>query len=253
MRTFPLSPLTVVFGERIGIAESAQYFEAEGADAPLWQIIWSDVASSGYVVEEPLTDTPQEVQFKTPAGTTVTLRHVVESDAEAAGNHPFFPNYPLPVDVIGAIMQGNQGPTDLYAVVDGNGSVNTLALVTNTGMYLRYGRAWQEANSRAVMGRSLVPIDDLEVEAYDQADEAGQQLTRDMVSVSPRSAPVVRDMSPMTNPVTASAPIVAPIVSSLEDAETAIPFAQENPSARWYITKRLRALGYTDSFPWEGE
>ena len=250
MNHFPLSPFTVVNGDEVRVAIEAKRSEF---DPNIWHVSFSDEESTGFIVGQMLTETPAEIRFTDVNGIPVTFRHVVQSDAEAAGNHPFFPNYPLPVETIGAIMAGTQGPPDLYAVVDGEGGVNTLALVTNTGLFLRYGRTWHDASSNVLLGRRLVKISDLDVEAYDQADETGSQLNEGMIAAVPQAAPPVIETDTMTEPViTASSPIVAPVISSADDLPTAIEFASDDGSrrsdagtwrsgpGRWATTTRCR-------------
>lgn len=42
---------------------------------------------------------------------------------------------------------------------------------------------------------------------------------------------------------------VIPLVASVADLSTSIPFAIENPCARWYVTKRAVALGVPERVP----
>ena len=109
----------MVRGDQVLVAERAEYIDT--VTPPLWNVEFSDYEVRGYIVAESLADGPDEVRFLDSDDIPVTIRHVVESDSEEGGNHPFFPNHPLPVEVIGAIMAGTQGPTELYAVVDANG------------------------------------------------------------------------------------------------------------------------------------
>jgi hypothetical protein len=42
---------------------------------------------------------------------------------------------------------------------------------------------------------------------------------------------------------------VIPLVASIADLSTSIPFADENPCARWYVAKRAVALGAPERVP----
>ena len=215
----------------------------------------SDQDGYTHQVETEMTADANQWRWRDDRNREITIRPTRESDSETARNHPFFPPHPLPVPVIGGIMAGTLGDTILYAATDSDGDVHTLILETGLGLYARYARTWQKVgDASAISHLNMIRVAETDVEVYDQADENQRQLP--LAAFTPQTqvggnsaGTIITEPAPET--VTASAPIVAPIIASLDDADTAIQFAAENPSARWYVAKRLRALDYADPFPWE--
>lgn len=251
MKNFPHSPIAVVQPDlgRVRIAKSAWFDDGE------WYVAFNEQDAPSWTVTETLLDAPDEVRFVDGAGLITVIRPARESDAEIARNHPFFPGFPLPVPVIGAIMNNLSGPVSLYAAVDPDGDVATMVLFTDVGVFARYSRAWQRVRDTGVLGDMvLVEVGDNDLDMYDQADEYGRVLTRGaLTEVEPGavSAPPIIAVGERTSTLTASAPVVAPIISSAEDLVAAIDFANDHPDARWYVQRRARALGHTDPLPWE--
>ena len=113
-------------------------------------------------------------------------------------------------------------------------------------------------------GYAVLDVADEAVDVFDAADLAGQQ-------VSVLSLPAVDDQEldpfrasqpddsvevgeplPPPETVTASAVSIVPILSR-DDVPRAITAAVKDPSARWYVERRLKALKLSDEFdlPWK--
>ena len=222
-----------------------------------WVVDYSAMDAVGYRIVAEISEYSNEVRFVGDDNLKYVIREVRPSDSQIAQNHPYFGTLPLPVEIIGAIMNNTIGPVSLYAAVDGDGDVHTMILWTDNGLYARYARAWVRiADASSVASLTLLEVDEVNLDAYDAADETGRVLTRGAL-VEPESAPVGTSAPPIIETagttMLASAPIVAPIIASLEDLPTAIEYATDNEGARWYTSKRAKALGHTEALPWEND
>lgn len=192
-----------------------------------------------------------------PSGLSVTVRATIEDDAVAVEG---LPGYPLPVRVITASISGENMDTHIEALVEDDGYVSTILLVTDVGLFTRYARTWIALRDvNLIDGLNSVEVEDGAVDVYDAADDLGQQVSIDGLPSEDRdrvgagqlfvAASAPRTFATATEPVTASAEL--PIVDTPEQLTAAIESAVSDPSIRWYIEKRVRALEMEVELPWE--
>lgn len=178
--------------------------------------------------------------------------------------------YPVPVAVINGMLNGDNMPT-LEALVDDEGDVMTLMLSTDQGIYLRFSNSWhyltpgQEPDP--IDGYTVVSVGNNAVDVYDSVDSRGLSSSIVKYPLAEGEAyfgPVRDDDSSVMNAegtvdidtVTSAASIVSrgqsayPVVASLDDIDAAIEEATVDPSIRWYVEKRVRALGSNAEIPW---
>jgi hypothetical protein len=203
-------------------------------------------------------ETPEEFRFETSAGTKVTLRQTVPTDA--AKWDRLSGRIDLPVEIIGAIMTNSTPEPTITAAVDDEGEVHTMVLETSLGLYARYARTWiRMLDISAIEPLEMVdvPSDDLEI--YDQADDAGRSVNVSSLHPIMQGYQTAVDFTAPApvEPVTAGAATFAGtvLISSAADLDDAIAFAATDAGAgsRWYVERRARALGHTDPLPWEAQ
>jgi hypothetical protein len=51
-------------------------------------------------------------------------------------------------------------------------------------------------------------------------------------------------------PVTASGMSILPVIATVADIPSAVLMGESDPSVRWYVEKRARALDSAVKFPW---
>lgn len=109
-----------------------------------------------------------------PLGLQMVVRATMEDDAVAL---PSLPGYPLPVPVIIGSITGENMDTHIEALVEDDGYVSTLLLVTDMGLYTRYSRTWiRLADIDLIDGINSIEVYDGAVDVYDTADDVGQQV-----------------------------------------------------------------------------
>jgi hypothetical protein len=250
VKQLSMSPVTMV-GPHPGQLRIAESVTDDG-DGLSFTVTFGPYAERQYNVTKLLSLQDNHVRFVDDYNGVITLRPVRESDTEQASNHPFFPDHALPVPVIGGIMSGTIGQTRLFAATDLDGDVHTLILESGLGLFARYGRAWTAADATGLANLNVVQVADIDLETYDRNDENGWQTT--LAMLTPDQSPSnVTSIVVEPREIVASAPITAPLIASLDDAQVAIDFAADetNAGSRWFVEKRLRALGHTEPFPWE--
>lgn len=257
-KVFPWFPMTI---ERAGtpvpvsVAYGAQYWDdAEDAGAAGFATVDWEEDYREFDVEEVITNAPQEFRFKTPSGLMVVLRPSIPEDA-ASGQ--FNVSYPLPTEILGAIMtHAIPDNTTLSAAADDDGDVHTMILETGLGLYARYSQTWLRLIDTApIENLNIVDVPGDDLAAYDEADTAGEMLNlTDLHPFEGQEAVEVIQPREEPEPVTSSAgPVNAIIIGSLDDVPRAVAFAATpaGEASRWYVARRARRLGYTTPFPWE--
>lgn len=231
-------------------------YESEGPDGLGAAFAWVDSGDNRqWTVESVEALSANEFRFISAAsGQPVTMRPTVPSDAVTAIN--FHQTYDLPVEIIGAIMASTiPADTAVSAAVDNEGDVHTLILETRLGLYARYSRTWHLlTDTTPIEGLNIVDVQPEDVDAYDEADTAGNMLSVSDLHAGDTSAIEVVPEPEEPEPVTAAAgPTNAVIIASLDDVARAIGFAATpaGESSRWYVARRARALGWPDPMPWE--
>lgn len=204
------------------------------------------------------TDVVGRLEGKTaPNGLSLLARATIEDDAVAV---PGLPAFPLPVSVITATLAGENMDTHVEALVEDDGYVSTLLLVTDVGLFTRYARTWIGLRDvELIDGLDSVPVYDQAVEVYDAADDLGQQVSVDGLPSDTRGAVgtgamFVAASAQMTfqtdTPVVATAMVALPVIDTLEQLTAAVEAAGEDETLRWYVEKRAQALGAEISMPW---
>ena len=105
---------------------------------------------------------------------------------------------------------------------------------------------------------AAVPDRDVEIVLYDleaiPVDESGVESLRTYMAdpsrrwYAERLVPAFHEAG-----LLAAGEYVVPVVNAAADVPAAIEAALANPDYRWYVTKRVRALGLLDPLPWEAE
>lgn len=254
------APATIISGPdsaTILISQSAYLSDEDGMPNTVVYAFGDDELR--YVdVEPPTVFEPGVLEAVTiPNGYPITVRSTVPEDAVGMAG---FPSYPLPVPVIAASLAGENVNTHIEALVEDDGFVSTLLLVTDTGLWVRYSGQWMRLTDvTTIDGLNSVELKDESVDLYDAADLAGRQLpidsfqpTDDTSNVSQLVVAQDVDMS-WTEPVTASGETTATIgtqIHSIRDMPAAVEAAVQDETARWYVERRARALGWEEPFPW---
>lgn len=167
---------------------------------------------------------------------------------------------PIPAIRAEIIRGGGVLATELDAVVAEDNSVVTLMLETGVGTYVRYASDWQllGPDSTSLEDLSLVAVGPGAIDVYDTAENA-----RTTVSVFELPVPSKRDADlsiedpselPVDTenldgePVTAAGALI-PTIASIQDMDMGLRFAAVHPGARWYVSKRAKALGVSERIP----
>lgn len=255
----PWSPVTIeTDGQPPRIRVVARYLPDTQEGGPKGAVLHAgaDASATWSSVAEVVADNSEEFRWRTENGLEFVARATVPADAANGGQFPSLP-IDLPVEVIGAIVNGAIVPSDAYvsAATDADGDVHTMVLVTPLGLYARYSKQWIKLTDVSTISHlNVVDVAPDDVNAYDEADTNGEMVN--ITDLTPVEAAAVEFIEPETTPaapLTASVPTRAVIVASLDDAPAAIAFAQsdEGRGSRWYVGRRLKALGYDKPLPWE--
>ena len=189
----------------------------------------------------------------------VTVRLTQESDAVSAVSMSGGLAIPLPLELLVA-LHSNEGATvpNLYAMSEDDGFVATMMLNSDTGLYVRYSSQWHKITDDDVVdGLNVTEVDGANLEMFDQFDRAGQLVH---VSAMYKDGLPVQtyDIVPEGPLPVGEAPIMAsglatkqvPMLSSADDLPAAIEAANENPDLRWWVERRILALGLESDLPW---
>jgi hypothetical protein len=121
-------------------------------------------------------------------------------------------------------------------------------------MYVRYSGAWHPiVDEDVVDGLNAAETAETSVDMFDQFDRAGQLVH---ITAMPTKDPLgpgvsmIADETPVS--VTAAAPLTleVPDLDTDDDLPGAIQAAVENPDLRWWVERRMKALGLTAELPW---
>lgn len=162
---------------------------------------------------------------------------------------------PQPLQVVqAAVIRGGTLADSLDALVAADNTVATLMLETGMGTFVRYSGDWQllSDDTGALDDLAVVPVAPNAVQVWDAADGAS-------TTVSIFDLPLVGDDGAPINPeeetdIETAAAIAAsgcsiPQISRIEDLDLAVRYANVHPDARWYVTKRARALSASGKLP----
>ena len=141
---------------------------------------------------------------------------------------------------------------EMHALVDVKGNVMTLVMMTDDGVFARYSGLWHRVSDMSSLdGGSMVIVDGPSaVSLYDEADTRGQQIPIvAFPDVDEQEAARAGETSSVP-PVTASGMVTLPIIATASDIPQAVSAGEADPSVRWYVEKRARALDPAVEFPW---
>jgi len=202
-----------------------------------------------------------------PNGRLVRYRETTEWDV--VGAH--ISSYPWPVPVISALVNtdyhgGGVGNVHLEALADDSGNVMTIMQVSDAGLYLRYSGQWVELQDPDVIENwGAVEVADNALTLYDAFDQSGQTVSlftmpvKDVLDLAPYRGEAVAtvemtgvagSIEPEPKPV----PVLPmPVINSRRDVPGAVETALQDSSHRWYVERRIKALGLDYNLPWEAE
>ena len=262
MKRFPWFPVTVERPDTpvpTSVAFEALYWDDadDAGGAGLAVVAWDD-RSREFNVEQVLTLSPQEFRFLTDSGQLVVIRPSRPEDSDTG---QFNARYPLPTEIMGAIMNGaTPDNTSISAAIDSDGDVHTVVLETGLGLYARYSRTWHRLTDLTpIENLNIVTIDDADLNLYDDADSAGNMVN--ITDLHPAEQETIEVIQSREAPqsVTAAAlrqdTVHVIVVASADDIPRAVAYAATDAGAgsRWYVARRARKLGYEAAFPWEEE
>lgn len=245
---FKVSPLTIV---REGIdgreAMLAVTLEFEDDESDRLAIVKFTDWARDMPIAEMLYETRDEVAWVGIAGSVFTARPIRPGDAVLADVY----GYDLPEPVLQMIAMGTMtNQMTLQAVVDQDDNrVLTLLLATDAGLFARYDALWHPvADPEIFSGSYLVEVTEDAIQLYDGVDTIGGQLPASSLPTGPNetdaSIPLPSDIE---TAITASA---IPVIEDEESLLHAITAAAEDPTIRWYVERRAKALGSEVELPW---
>jgi hypothetical protein len=162
---------------------------------------------------------------------------------------------PQPLQVVqAAVIRGGVLADSLDAVVAADNTVATLMLETGMGTFVRYGGDWQllRDDSGALDDMGLVSVAPGALDVWDAADSAGQTISVFDLPQKGNDGEVVNpepSVDVETAAAIAASGISIPQIASEEDLDLGIRYANSHPEARWYVSKRARALAASARIP----
>jgi hypothetical protein len=260
MKTFPYHPATMesYFPDGDVTLELERNFtwkEEDGPDYSYWVERDLGDAVRNLSFSKIITDTAGFLEAETPGGIRVIVRPYDQYDPVRMGVSAI----PWPKSVAQDWMIG-EDQIMLNALVDDNGDVATLLLDSPSTSYVRYTGQWFILSDlEAISDYDFVGVEDTALDLYDPADQAGKSVKITSMPVKPEEDfrvtvrysgdPDADALKPiMSETIVAS--LTIPTIASVRDLPAAIEFAQEYPEFQWYVTRRAKALGIEESFPW---
>lgn len=183
----------------------------------------------------------------------VTVRNTIPDDALTAISMGGCPKIPMPVAVLAYMHLVEFNVPHLYALSEDDGFVATMMLSTDSGIYIRYDSQWHEImDEEAIDGLNVTEVADTALATFDEYDKAGQLVQADAM-MRPDGSPVqVNVTAGAAEAVTAGALLAVPQLLSRDDLDGAITAAVDDPGLQWWVSRRVRALGFADvALPWE--
>jgi len=280
-RTFAAQPVTMELDQPEGVivvvVDSVTLQPQPEEGVPMMVLLTSGTEVRQMPVGEVTLDIAGQFEGTTvPNGYRLVLRQTTDHDAVASDE--VGSTIPLPVAVISAIIHDEaQAMNDsLEALLTDDGQVLTLMLMTDVGAYLRYSGAWVDLlDVGQIDGYNVVPVQESALDIYDAFDQSGQSCNiaqlppvdpYDVVPYAPggnaaAAAGQTGVPGPIgTEPLTATgllsylhpdrtfAPVVT--INSADDVPAAVEHASHDPSMRWYVERRVLALGVDVQLPW---
>lgn len=224
---------------------------AAGVAAGGWSVGWDDEDRINGVILTSVEDQGDWIVGTDADGRTYRFRDLDPYDAvtmSAAG-------VPQPLPVVQAhVLRGGVLADSLDAVVAPDNTVATLMLETGMGTFVRYSGDWQllRDDSGSLDDMNLVSVSPGALGVWDAADSAGQTISVfDLPLKGDDGEPInpEPDVDIETAAAIAASGVSIPQISSIEDLDLGIRFANAHPDARWYVTKRARALTASARIP----
>ncbi|HEX8321630.1 hypothetical protein [Longimicrobium sp.] len=162
---------------------------------------------------------------------------------------------PQPLSVVQAeVIRGGVLASQLDAVVAPDNTVATLMLETGLGTYVRYAGDWQllSSDTGALEDMSLVAVGAAALDVWDAADAASHTISVFDLPVPSADGPDIdptTDVDVETTAAIAASGVQIPQIVRTEDLDLGIRYANTHPAARWYVTKRARALSASARIP----
>ena len=198
------------------------------------------------------------------SGFNFVVRPTMEYDV--VGSMSVQSRIPLPLEVIAMLVSedGANEPVDLQALANDDGFVSTLLLNSSAGVFLRYSKTWVTLkNPDLIEDLDIYDVEEEAVDLYDQYDQVGRSIhvaslplleADDELRANEKVSVVAtaRDLrNQVENNMVAAAAATSPITSARE-VIASIPAAVDDPSLRWYVERRAKALGVDESeLPWK--
>ncbi len=264
MKTFPWHPATMEItapdGIHLEILKSFRWGPASGEHFDFIGIRDKGDSIRELTIVEVVNDLSGFFEAKTTEGFRIVVRPYDVYDPVRAG----ISSIPWPKVAIEDYLSGDgEDEMSLVALVDDNGDVASLMLISPSSMHLRYSAQWVLLTDLEIIENyDVVAVADTALDLYDPADQAGESVKiLDMpveaeddfrVAVSYSGDPGAERMAPIgaAAALTASGAGV-PVISSASDLPSAVEFATEHPEFQWYVERRSRAFGLSYEFPWE--
>lgn len=224
---------------------------AAGIASGGWSVGWDEDDRINGVILTSVEDQGDWIVGNDSEGRVYRFRDLDPYDAvmmSAAG-------VPQPLAVVQAhVLRGGALADSLDAVVAGDNTVATLMLETGMGTFVRYQGDWQllRDDSGSLDDMSLVSVAPGALSVWDAADSAGTTLqVFDLPLKGDDGKPI--NPEPQVDVETAAAiaasGVSIPQIDSAEDLDLGVRYANAHPEARWYVTKRARALAASGRIP----
>jgi hypothetical protein len=225
---------------------------AAGSATGGWSVGWDEEDRINGVILASVEDQGDWIVGVSTDGQAYRFRDLDPYDAvmmSAAG-------VPQPLQVVQAhVLRGGGVLADsLDALVAADNTVATLMLETGMGTFVRYAGDWQllSDSTGALEDLAVVPVAPGAVDVWDAADSAS-------ATISVFDLPLVADDGSAINPepqvdiettaAIAASGISIPQIQCVEDLDLGIRYANAHPEARWYVTRRARALAANGRLP----
>lgn len=251
---FPGSPVTVIYRseQKVGIFKTLDLLQETGG--PPWTMHVTANQEERYFplnsIEQPASNYWTGLSY--PGNVGVIIRPTVETDV--VNSITAQATMPLPLEVIESLLEPVHVPPTLYAVSEDDGFVATMVLSSDVGMYMRYSGEWHKLNPDVIDGLNVTEVHGGALDMFDQFDRAGQMVN---VAAMPRSGddPPANTGLHESEPtpgvgITAGLSMAVPRVASPDDVPDAIAAAVEDPELRWYVERRIQAMGLDVEVPW---
>jgi len=222
------------------------------ADTGGWSVGWDDDHGIRGVILTSVEDQGDWIVGVSREGQQFRFRDLDPHDAitmSAAG-------VPQPLIAVQAhVLRGGVLASQLDAVVAADNTVATLMLETGVGTFVRYSGDWQllGPDSGALEDMSLVAVGAGALTVWDAADSASTTISVfDLPVPSDDGGDDINpeaDVNIETTAAIAASGTQIPQIEAVEDLDLGIRFANAHPDARWYVTRRARALQASAMLP----